>query len=96
MRRSPDRHHFNGQGLGSNNGVAPMDEEKERLLRAYAGGDITWTALREYGFENYVQVLGGLGELGLRQPVAPMEGPNVAARQRGRAIIREALKAAHS
>jgi hypothetical protein len=39
-----------------------------------------------------VQVLGALGELGLRPPVAPMEGPNVAARERGRAIIREALK----
>jgi hypothetical protein len=28
----------------------------------------------------------------LRPPVAAMEGPNVAARQRGRALIREALK----
>ena len=73
-----------------------MDKEKERLLRAYACGDITWTTLREHGFDNFVQVLGGLGELGLRQPIAPMEGPNVAARQRGRAIIREALKAADS
>ena len=73
-----------------------MDEEKERLLRAYAGGDITWTSLRDHGFENYVQVLGGLGELGLRQPIAAMDGPNVAARQRGRAIVREALKASHS
>ena len=69
----------------------PVDKERERLLRAYAVGDITWTALRERGFDNYVQVLGGLGELGLRQPVAAMEGPNVAARQRGRAIIRNAL-----
>ena len=38
-----------------------------------------------------MEVLGALGELGLRPPVAPMEGPNVEARRRGRAIIREAL-----
>ena len=67
-------------------------KEWETLIRQYAAGEITWSALRERGFENYVQVLGGLGELGLRPPVAAMEGPNVAARQRGRALIREALK----
>jgi len=48
---------------------------------------------QERGFENYVQVLGALGELGLRPPMAPMEGPNLAARERGRAIIRKALQA---
>ncbi len=65
---------------------------KEALLRQYAAGEITWHELRECGFENYVEVLGGLGELGLRPPIAPMEGPNRAARERGRALIREALK----
>ncbi len=68
-------------------------QEREALIRQYAAGEITWTALRDCGFENYVEVLGGLGELGLRPPIATMEGPNVAARQRGRALIREALKA---
>lgn len=67
--------------------------EKEALIRQYAAGEITWRSLRERGFDDYVQVLGGLGELGLRPPVAPMEGPNRDARARGRAIIREALKA---
>jgi len=67
--------------------------ESEQLIRQYAAGGITWHALRERGFEDYVQVLGALGELGLRPPVAPMEGPNVEARRRGRAIIREALRA---
>jgi hypothetical protein len=38
----------------------------------------------------YVQVL---GELGLRPPLAPMRGPSVVARQRGIAILREALRA---
>jgi hypothetical protein len=69
------------------------ESEKEKLIRQYAAGEITWHALREQGFDNYVQVLGVLGELGLRQPVAPMEGPNVEARRRGRALVREALRA---
>jgi hypothetical protein len=66
--------------------------ERETLIRQYAAGGITWSTLRERGFENYVEVLAGLGELGLRPPIAAMEGPNVAARRRGRALIREALK----
>lgn len=69
------------------------ETDKEKLIRQYAAGEITWRALRERGFDNYVQVLGALGELGLRPPVAPMGGPNVEARQRGRAIIRAALRA---
>lgn len=68
------------------------ENEREKLIRQYAAGEITWHALQERGFDNYVQVLGALGELGLRPPVAPMDGPNVAARERGRAIIREALR----
>jgi hypothetical protein len=66
--------------------------EREALVRKYAAGEIAWRELREHGFEDYVEVLGALGALGLRQPVAPMDGPNVAARQRGRAAIREALR----
>ncbi len=69
------------------------ETDKEKLIRQYAAGEITWRALRERGFDDYVQVLGALGELGLRPPIAPMDGPNVEARQRGRAIIREALRA---
>lgn len=66
--------------------------EKETLIRQYAAGEITWHALRERGFDDYVQVLGALGELGLRPLIAPMVGPNVEARRRGRALIREALR----
>lgn len=69
------------------------ESEKQKLIRQYAAGETTWRALRERGFVDYVEVLAGLGELGLRPPVAPMEGPNVEARRRGRAIIREALRA---
>ncbi len=67
--------------------------ERDVLIRSYAEGGITWHELRERGFEDYVEVLGALGELGLRPPLAPMEGPNVDARRRGRAIIRAALQA---
>lgn len=67
------------------------ETEREALLRQYAAGEISWTSLRNRGFENYRDVLAGLGGLGLRPPVAPMEGPNVEARRRGRAIIRQAL-----
>ena len=68
-------------------------DEQEKLIRQYAAGGITWHELRERGFTDYVQVLGALGALGLRPPVAAMEGPNRAARERGRALIREALRA---
>jgi len=68
------------------------ESEGQELLRRYAAGGITWHSLQERGFDNYVEVLAGLGELGLRPPVAPMEGPNVEARRRGRALIREALR----
>jgi hypothetical protein len=70
-----------------------IEPDRETLVRQYAAGEITWHSLQERGFDNYVQVLGALGELGLRPPIAPMNGPNVAARERGRAIIREALRA---
>ena len=70
-----------------------MDEkQREGLLRRYAEGQVTWHELQEQGFRNYVEVLGGLGDLGLRPPVAPMEGPNRPARERGRSIVRQALQ----
>ena len=68
-----------------------MQAERERLLRDYAAGSVSWSHLQQLGFKNYLAVLAGLGELNLRPPVAPMEGPNLAARTRGRAIIRNAL-----
>ena len=69
------------------------ESEKEKLIRRYAAGEIAWRTLRERGFENYLDVLTALGKLGLRPPVAPMDGPNRESRARGRAFIREALKA---
>ncbi len=51
-----------------------MTNDKQKLIRQYAAGEISWHTLRDRGFENYLDVLGGLGDLGLRPPVAPMEG----------------------
>jgi hypothetical protein len=69
-------------------------DEQDVLLHQYAAGQITWTSLRDCGLDNYRDVLAGLGRLHLRPPVAPMEGPNVAARTRARALIRESLRQA--
>ncbi len=68
------------------------DSDKENAIRQYAAGEIAWHTLRAMGSESYSDVLVWLGRLGLRPPVAPMEGPNVEVRQRARALIREALK----
>jgi hypothetical protein len=68
------------------------ETDKEKLIREYAAGEVTWSALRRRGFDNYLDVLTELGKLGLRPPVAPMDGPNVEARQRGRSLLRQALK----
>jgi hypothetical protein len=65
---------------------------RQKLIRQYAAGEMTWHALRERGFDDYIQILGALGQLGLRPPIAAMEGPNVEARRRGRAMLREALR----
>jgi len=64
------------------------------MLRRYAAGEITWSSLRERGFDNYLDVLAGLGRLGLRPPVAPMDGPNVDARKCARALLPQALERA--
>jgi hypothetical protein len=71
-----------------------MTPERESMLRAYAAGELSWSVLRERGLDNYADVLSGLGALGLRPPTAPMEGPNRDARERGRALIRDALRKA--
>ena len=36
------------------------ENEKEKLIRQYAAGEVTWHSLRERGFDDYVQVLGAL------------------------------------
>lgn len=69
-----------------------MTKDESDLIRQYAAGKITWSALRERGFDNYLDVLTALGKLGLRPPVAPMDGPNAAVRKRGRAMLRAALQ----
>ncbi len=65
--------------------------DRDSLLRAYATSEITWRELQDLGFDDYIEVLGGLGELGLRPPMARMIGPNVEARRRGLALLRDHL-----
>ena len=43
---------------------------------------MTWHSLQQRGFEDYVEVLGRLGALGLRPPLVPPHGPNDTARIR--------------
>jgi hypothetical protein len=69
-----------------------MDDEFQQLLRDYAAGAVSWSLLRQRGYDNYLDVLGGLGDLGLRLPIAPMDGPNREARERARALLRQALE----
>ena len=70
-----------------------MNPSKQTLLQNYAAGQVSWSELRGKGFDDYAAVLAGLGELGLRPPIAPMSGPNVAARERGRAQLARLLEA---
>ena len=72
----------------------PDAEERGRLLMAYAAGEISWRELRQRGFADYAEVLGGLGEIGLRPPIAKMEGPSRSARERGRVLLRRLLREA--
>jgi|307.fasta_scaffold81553_3 hypothetical protein len=69
-----------------------MSDKHEQLLRDYAAGAISWSLLRRRGYESYLDVLAGLGRLGLRPPIAAMDGPNREARQRARALLQEALR----
>ena len=68
----------------------PRERIPPETIRAYAAGELGWATLRDAGVD-YEDVLAGLGELGLRPPYAPMEGPNVEARLRGIALLRELL-----
>lgn len=69
------------------------DSEKDALIQRYAAGEVTWHALRTLGFASYLDVLAGLGRLGLRPPIAPLDGPNAEGRAHARALLRGALAA---
>lgn len=59
-------------------------------LRDYAEGRLAWFEMRQAGI-GYDDVLAGLGALGLRPPLAPLEGVNAEARRRGIEILRSHL-----
>lgn len=70
----------------------PTIHADDELLRNYAAGKLTWRFLRANGFDSYLDVLGGLGDLGLKPPMAAMEGPNMEARRRARAVLARVLR----
>lgn len=72
--------------------TVPTVHTDEELLRDYAAGRLTWRFLRANGFDSYLDVLGGLGDLGLKPPMAIMEGPNTEARQQARALLSRVLR----
>lgn len=72
------------------------DQDREALVRRHASGDISWHDLREPGFDTHVQVPAAQGEPALRPTLAAMEGPGLAARQRGRDTMRKLLRASTS
>ena len=66
-----------------------MGQDRLALIRRYAEGSISWSELRNLGM-NYLEVLAGLGELGLRPPI--YSGPPVdEAHARGRAMLADAI-----
>ena len=70
------------------------ESEREETIRRHAAGEMMSRAPCESAASTVSSMSwAGLGALGLRQPVAPMEGPNVEARQRPSALIREPRKA---
>jgi hypothetical protein len=69
------------------------EADNEKLIRQYAAGEITWRALRERGLTITCRFSGHSVDSVFGPLVAPIRGPNVEARERGRAIIREALRA---
>jgi hypothetical protein len=52
---------------GFSDGVFMASEERDALIRQYSASEITWSAPRDRGLKNYVEVLGALG---LRPSVA--------------------------
>ena len=69
-----------------------MDANLESQIRRYAAGDLAWKDMRDKGV-SYQEVLAGLGELGLRPPVASLDGPNGENLRRGLTALRGALRA---
>ena len=67
-----------------------MTTEFEQLLRRYAVGGISGRTIRDQG-HTHVDILAGLGELGLRPPIARLDGPNGEALRRGVAVLTHAI-----
>jgi hypothetical protein len=78
---------------GQTHEAFPMTEaQRDELIRQYAAGGLGWSDIQDAGFRDWLEVLGALGERGLRLPSARMVGPNAQARQDARARLRQAIE----
>lgn len=68
-----------------------MSSNSANLIREYADGKISWDLMNAKGVQNYLNVLGALGILGLKPPIAP-ENIQTPARNALRQILRAQQK----
>lgn len=71
---------------------ARRDARRREAVREYALGDLTWRDLQGKGVIRYGQVLADLADMGLKVPIAPLEGDNADLRARGIAWLEEAIE----
>lgn len=72
------------------------NNRRQEAVRRYAGDDLCWKDLRHMGIVRYGQVLADLADMGLKYPVAPLEGKNEDLRRRGIAWLEEAIDEAQA
>lgn len=65
---------------------------RHSLARRYAAGELSIQELRDAGHVRTIGVLADLAELGLRPPVADLDGPNAATRRAGLERLAHVLK----
>jgi hypothetical protein len=66
-------------------------DKRVELLKAYVAGEVSVHDLRRSGFGRNTDILAGLADLGLRPPLAAMDGPNVDTRRAGIARLEKIL-----
>lgn len=68
------------------------NQRRRDAVRRYADGELSWSDLKRMGVRRYTEVMADLADMGLRLPVAPLEGESAAMRQAGIIRLEEALR----
>jgi len=68
-----------------------QDAHRRDAVRRYAQGELSWSDLRRLGINRFTQVMADLAEMGLKLPIAPLEGENAAIRKAGIQRLEKAL-----